>query len=123
MNIGLLEDNMTIVSLLTTMLEMAGHHVFSFTEGRPLLETFLAAPVGYDLLIIDLGLPGDLSGFDVIEVIQHTKPLEALPIIVVSGAGQQELARVQRDHPEIAIVRKPFSMRSLLLLIEQRKGD
>jgi len=123
MNIGLLEDNMTIVTLLTTMLEMAGHHVFSFTEGRSLLETFLATSVSYDLLIIDLGLPGDLSGFDVIEVIQHTKPPEILPIIVVSGAGQQELARVQRTHPEIAIMRKPFSMRSLLFLIEQRRED
>jgi DNA-binding response OmpR family regulator len=121
MNIGLLEDNSTIVTLITTMLEMAGHHVFAYTEGRSLLETVFGAPVSYDVLIIDLGLPGELSGFDVIHAIKQTNPADGVPIIVVSGAGQHELMRVQTHHPEVSIVRKPFSMRSLLLLIEQRK--
>lgn len=121
MNIGLLEDNATIVTLITTMLEMAGHHVFAYTEGRSLLETVFGAPISYDVLIIDLGLPGELSGFDVINALQQTNPVDGVPIIVVSGASQHELMRVQAHYPEVSIVRKPFSMRSLLLLIEQRK--
>ena len=123
MNIGLLEDNAPIINLITTMLEMAGHHVSVYTGGKPLLESVFGTITSYDLLISDLGLPGELSGFDVIQALQQTKPTGNLPIIVVSGASQQELARIQTNHPSVAVVRKPFSMHLLLQLIEQRKRD
>jgi DNA-binding response OmpR family regulator len=122
MNIGLLEDNASIINLITTMLEMAGHHVSVYTEGKLLLDTVFSALAAYDLFIIDLGLPGELSGFDVIQALQQTKPTGKLPIIVVSGASQQELTRIQVNHPSVTVVRKPFSMRLLLQLIEQRKN-
>ncbi len=106
MNIGLLEDNPAIIEYLTTALKMAGHTVRAYTQGSSLLETILIDsdvqdPLPYDVLIIDLFLPGELSGLTVLERIQQVIPLSKLPTIIIS--------------------RKPFKMNILLDLVESPK--
>ena len=121
MNIGIVEDNPAIATLLTTTLELAGHHVSSYREGTPLLEAIFKAPRLYDMVLVDLGLPGTMSGVEVIQAIRQTISPEVLPVVVVSAAAPQELAHVQKNHPDVSFVQKPFHMRSLLTVIEQRK--
>lgn len=71
MQIGLLEDNPTIHEYLQTALELNGHHIIIHTYGSTLLgalfeEKAVDNAYPYDLVIIDLHLPGNLSGWDVI---------------------------------------------------------
>jgi DNA-binding response OmpR family regulator len=120
MRIGLLEDNPTLVELMRTALEMTGHSVYSHTWGQSLLETIFEGhgkptpSLPYDLLIVDLNLPGDVSGKDVITAIRcHISPA-VLPIIVVSAGGPHELDSLQRHFPSLPIVRKPFTIQVLL---------
>ena len=123
MSIGLLEDNPMLSELITTMLEMAGHTVSTYSDGASCLEHLFAQrgirkePL-CDLLIVDLNLPGTLSGFDVIAYICHTLHISTLPIIVVSGAGQDSLIQVRNRFPMIPIVQKPFQLQALLDTIE-----
>lgn len=123
MNIGLLEDNPAILEYMQTALEMAGHHVYIHKYGASLLDALFAAhhahvPLPYDLVIVDLYLPGNMSGLEVITSIQQSISAKILPLIVVSAASQEELEKVQTRFA-LPTLQKPFQRHKLLQLIEK----
>ena len=124
MNIALLEDNPPILDYLSTALEMLGHTVYKFTNSPPLLETLFTGesprqPLPYDLALIDLLLPGPVTGLETAQKIRQAIPSQQLHIIVVSACSQKELEEAQAELPQVPILRKPFKMRELLQLIDQ----
>ena len=124
MNIALLEDNPPILDYLSTALEMHGHTVHKFTDSAPLLETILTwknTPLSlpYDLAIIDLLLPGPVSGIETIQKIWQALAPYRLPMIVVTACGQKELEAARAVLPQVPFLRKPFKMRELTQLINQ----
>ena len=125
MKIAILEDQPDILELLTTGLELAGHRACPYRTGTSLVETLFTpqskhAPLPYDLLIIDLYLPGTPSGLEVINSIyQHIQP-EMLPIILTSATSQSELSDLQAQLPTVTVLRQPFQLKDLLALIERR---
>ena len=123
MNIGVLEDNPAILDYMAIALEMEGHHVQTFTHSSPLIETLLSDssihyPLPYDLIVVDLLLPGSITGLEAIKHIQQVIPLNKLPIIVISAGSKEELESVKASLPDVPILRKPFRMSALLELIE-----
>ena len=125
MKIAILEDQPAILELLTTALELAGHHAYPYRIGTLLVETLFTsqskhAPLPYDLLIIDLYLPGTLSGLEVINSIHQHIPSGTLPIILTSATSQSELTDLQAYLPTVTVLRKPFHLKDLLALIERR---
>jgi len=123
MKIGLLEDNINIHEYLTTVLEMAGHTVSAHMDGMSLLDTLFSeeskhTSLPYDLLIIDLSLPGTLSGLSVISYIRQTITPENLPIIVLSAASPSQLEEIQTRFPNVQVLQKPCEIKTLLRLIE-----
>jgi len=123
MKIGLLEDNTNIHEYLTTLLQMAGHSVFRHIDGMSLLDILfvdqsIQDPLPYDLLIIDLSLPGTLSGLSVINYIRQTIAPETLPIIVLSAASQSQLEQIYTRFPHVQVIQKPCPIKTLLRLIE-----
>jgi CheY-like chemotaxis protein len=123
MNIGLLEDNPAIVDFMSIALRMAGHQVYPHTDSPSLLaqlfhQTGIRSPLPYDLVIVDLLLPGTMSGIEAIHRVYQAIPARRLPIIIVSACSQEELAQVKARFPHVPILRKPFKMSSLLHLIE-----
>ncbi len=123
MKIGLLEDNINIHEYLTTVLEMAGHTVSAHMDGMSLLDTLFSeeskhTSLPYELLIIDLSLPGTLSGLSVISYIRQTITSETLPIIVLSAASPNQLEEIQTRFPNVQVLQKPCEIKTLLRLIE-----
>jgi len=123
MQIGLLEDNPSLVEWLSTALEMAGHHVHVYRDGPSLLAhlvTIESNPFSFpfDLLLVDLFLPNEMSGLDVINHLRTAIPPEQLPIIVVSGASLSQLDHLQASHPDIPVLQKPYQLRKLLWWIK-----
>jgi DNA-binding response OmpR family regulator len=129
MRIGLLEDNTAIHEYITTVLELAGHTVITHTIGMSLLNELFTdtggpSPLPYELVIVDLLLPGTLSGLAVINSIRQIIPPETLPIIVVSAASQKQLQQIHERFPDVQVLQKPFPMQKLLQLIEANQiGD
>ena len=123
MKIAILEDQPDILELLTTALELAGHRAYPYCTGTSVVETLFTpqskhAPLPYDLLIIDLYLPGMSSGLEVINSIhQHIQP-GMLPIILTSATSQSELSDLQAHLPTVTVLRQPFHVKDLLALIE-----
>ena len=119
MQIGLLEDNPAIATLLSTVLTMAGHSVCPSYDGASFLAGLFASDhisrsIPYDLLLVDLYLPGCLSGWEVVSSIRDVIPAEKLPIIVISAASAGELKKFQASYPDIPVLQKPFGMGTLL---------
>ena len=73
----------------------------------------------YDLVNIDLNLPGELSGQGVILRIRKLIPPEVLPMIVVSSALRFELEQLRRLVPDISFIQKVFQLRTLLQTLEK----
>lgn len=126
MTIGLLEDNPAILDYMTVSLEMAGHKVYSHTLGSSLIETLLSGttarhPLLYDLIIVDLLLPGNISGLQALKHIQEVIPPRQLPAIIISAGSQQEIEYVETNLPDVPVLRKPFKMSTLLQLIDGLK--
>ena len=128
MKIAILEDQPAILELFTTVLELAGHRADPYHTGTALVETLFTPqsrsdPLPYDLVIVDLYLPGTLSGLEVINSIYQRIPPETLPIILTSATSQNELSELQAHLPTVAVLRKPFHLKDLLALIERRAAS
>jgi CheY-like chemotaxis protein len=125
MKIAVLEDQPDILELLTTALELSGHRAYFYPTATSLVETLFTprakhAPLPYDLLIIDLYLPGTLSGVEVINSIHQRIPPGTLPIILTSATSQSGLTELQAALPAVSVLRQPFHLIDLLALIERR---
>ncbi len=126
MNIGLLEDNPAILDYMTLALEMAGHQVQTYTYGASLIESLLTgsdahSPLPYDLIIVDLLLPGNISGYETIKQIQEVIPLNKLPVIIISAGSRDEIEFIKTNLPTVPVLRKPFRMSALFQLIYDLK--
>ena len=122
--IALLEDNPSILDYLSRALEMMGHTVHKYPNSASLLETLfdgehVHAPLPYDLLLVDLLLPGNISGLEAIHTIRRAIPQELLPIVIISACSQKELEEAHRELPSVPIVRKPFRIQELLQTIDE----
>ena len=125
MNIGVLEDNPAILDYMTIALEMAGHHVQTFTSSTPLIDRLLTnseiyGPLPYDVIVVDLLLPGSMSGFEAIKHIQRSIPLSRLPVIIIT-AKAQSIDRVLGLHIAKVddYITKPFSPSELLTSVRK----
>jgi DNA-binding response OmpR family regulator len=125
-NIGILDDSVSILDFLETTLSMDGHLVFRHTTGASLLNaifppsTSAESRARYDLIILDLLLPGDLSGVDVFVSIRKAFDVEDLPIIVITAVDEHTLAQFRHILPDdVPIVRKPFHPRHIRQLVSQ----
>jgi DNA-binding response OmpR family regulator len=84
----LADDDLTMVSLLTTLLGMEGYQVGTLLgkTGDVLATIRKEKP---DALLIDVYL-GNLNGLDLVREIRATKDLKALKIIMASGVDKKD---------------------------------
>lgn len=119
MHIGVIEDNPSIVELLIDTLSLQGHTISVHPNGVDFLQCACASPDGqalfpYDLLILDLGLPGGLSGEDILERLELQFDGQTLPVIVLTAAGAEVLRRVEARFPTVPVLTKPVRLDKLL---------
>jgi len=122
MRIGILDDNPAILDVFTTMLELEGHTVTAHTMSSSLLEALFqnaepVVPIPYDLLILDMLLPGEMSGADIYLFIRKSIPAEKLPIIFITAAGDKEMQSRAGVLPHVPLLRKPIRRQDLLQTI------
>lgn len=127
MNIGVLDDNVAILDFVRTALELSGHRVQTFSSSTSFLAALLPThtqknsmtPVfPVDLVIVDLIIQGDIPGVEVIQRIREVATAQQLPIIVISATGMEQLAQVKQRFPGVILLSKPFSIKTLLHVIE-----
>ena len=95
-------------------LEGAGYKVHSVEHGGALLDSLAKDPA--DLVLLDLRLP-DGSGIDFLRQVKSHDP--KLPVIMMSGFGEVDVAVEAVRSGAHHFLQKPIQVAELLLLIEQ----
>jgi CheY-like chemotaxis protein len=106
-NLLIVDDEKPLRHLLQLALEMAGHKVYTASDGQAALETLQNTPI--DLLLLDIQLP-DIDGYTLCTMIRQASDV---PIILISAFNRpndlvQGLAYGADD-----FIAKPFQPREL----------
>jgi CheY-like chemotaxis protein len=111
------EDRDDVRQGLSQLLELHGYLVVDASTGEEALEQLTSDPEGYALILLDLMLPGAISGRDVrLRQLAHAQ-LRTVPTIVVSAADIDHRERVGLD-PD-AWLDKPYRFDDLMELIRR----
>lgn len=108
------DDEDSIRQLATAILEMAGYRVASASNGTEALDMYqrnLENGEQYDLLIVDLTMPGGLSGKDLMANLKELNP--QIRAIVSSGYSADEVMSNHREYGFAGRLAKPFTASGL----------
>jgi len=120
MRIAVLEDNITIGEMLQQGLELEGHTVIVYYSPTEFLAHILeptTASTSFDLIIVDLFFSEGMSGGEVIHQVRRILP--DLPAIFISVGSSWQIEAARRAVPTVRVLRKPFSMTTLLAMIRE----
>jgi CheY-like chemotaxis protein len=84
----IVEDLLDAAITLEILLEMLGHTVEVAHDGRSGLDK--ARSFAPDIILCDIGLPGDLDGYQVARTLRATAGLEHIHLIALTGFGAPE---------------------------------
>jgi two-component system, cell cycle sensor histidine kinase and response regulator CckA len=108
------EDEPGIRALACKILSREGYSLFPASDGREALEVYQKQNASIHLVLLDLGLPG-IDGRQVMREIRRSNP--HVPILVMSGLGENELSSHLEDGQATAFIQKPFHVSDLLAKI------
>src|SRR5947209_19852587 len=100
---------------LARSLERYGYRVIEAADGELALHLFQANP-GIDLVVLDIGLPR-LDGF---AVLSRLRQLSDVPVIMLTGRGEEVDRVVGLELGADDYVLKPYSLRELVARIRAR---
>jgi two-component system, cell cycle sensor histidine kinase and response regulator CckA len=114
----LVDDEPTVLNLCQRILRVGGYNVIAAESGVDALRRMQNSAQTIDLALLDLMMPG-MNGIELARHVQNGNP--GVPILLMTGYGPEEIARVVRDNP-YRIIWKPFKTESLLRMIENALG-
>lgn len=108
-----IEDDPAIRRGIVDALRFAGYQALEAADGRQGMEMALSRH--YDLLLLDLVLPGP-DGFEILDKVRRVRP--TLPVIILTARGEEsDRVRGLTDGADDYVV-KPFSVKELLARVE-----
>jgi len=113
MRILLVEDERPLREGLVDLLSAAGHELEAVADGPGGLE--LATREPFDLLVLDLMLPG-MDGIEVCRRVRRVRP--DLPILMLTARGSEDDKVAGFEAGADDYVAKPFGVRELLARVE-----
>ncbi|MDC3958300.1 MULTISPECIES: response regulator [Polyangium] len=112
MRVLVCEDQDAIRRMIETLVGSSGHEVVGVATGAKAVE--LASTERFDILLLDLMLPGALDGFEVCARLRAHEATKDLPIFVISAMDDPESRARVRDAGATAFYAKPFRPLELL---------
>jgi DNA-binding response OmpR family regulator len=107
------EDDAAIREGIVSALQFEGYQTLEAGDGEQGLELALSA--GYDLLLLDLVLPGK-DGLQILEELRKAKP--TLPVVILTARGDETDRVTGLKLGADDYVVKPFSVKELLARVE-----
>lgn len=103
-----IEDEIPIQGMLVEILMGKGHTVWGAVDGREGLAIFEREPI--DVVFTDLSIP-EVSGWDVARAVKKRDP--RVPVVLVTGWGDQIDSQVAQESGVDLVVSKPFRMEAI----------
>lgn len=115
----IVEDEMSIVELLTLVLTREGYEVASCQTGRDAIVTM--KEFHPHLVLLDVMLPG-LDGAGIIKIMAEDEMLSNIPVLVTSALV--ESAHMFQPYPQVkGFCSKPFVLTDLVGKVKKAIGD
>lgn len=112
----IVEDDPAVAEGLRQAFAADSHQSLAASNALAGLDLLRSHPI--DLILLDINLPGGLSGYAACEAYRSLRP--RLPIILISGAFTSEADARLADHVGASgFLRKPFTMEQLFTVAEQ----
>ncbi|WP_050435954.1 response regulator [Chondromyces crocatus] len=112
MRILLCEDQDAIRRMIEALVGASGHEVTGVRTGAEAIELALKEP--YDVVLLDLMLPGTMDGFEVCGRLRSDPSTKALPIVIISALDDKESRERAERAGATAYYAKPFRPLELL---------
>ncbi|MHA1610859.1 MAG: response regulator, partial [Promethearchaeota archaeon] len=115
----IMDDNLTILSTLSHILRKLGFTVEEFTNGSEVLTRYkqqMSLNKPFDLIIMDLTIPGGMGGKETIE--ELLKIDSTVTAVVSSGYSQDPIMSNYEDYGFKGVLQKPYSLSELRILLE-----
>jgi two-component system alkaline phosphatase synthesis response regulator PhoP len=116
----IIDDDRHLLLGLTARLKGSGYKVVCAKDGTAGIN--LARQEAPDLVILDLGIPGD-DGFLVLERMRGVASLSAVPVIVLTARAPADNEKRALDGGAVAFFQKPTSNQQFLTAIRQTLGE
>lgn len=113
----LIDDDAAARRMMRRLLERRGYSVDEAADGRSGLDAALADPPA--AVLLDLRMPGELSGFDVARLLRDDERTATLPIIVVSASTLLDARGLAEEIGCDAFVEKPVDFDELDATLER----
>ncbi|MBN1384557.1 MAG: response regulator [Elusimicrobia bacterium] len=107
------DDDTEITALCRKRLEIDGYETYGAATGKQALD--LLNKKSYNLVILDLKLP-DINGMEILGIIKTN--YQYSDVIIMTGAGSEELRRKAIQSGAYDYIHKPFSHDELKLLVK-----
>jgi CheY-like chemotaxis protein len=117
MRVLVCEDQDAIRRMIETLVGSSGHEVVGVATGAKAVE--LASAERFDILLLDLMLPGVLDGFEVCARLRAQEATKELPIFIISAMDDPESRERARQAGATAFFGKPFRPLELLKDIQK----
>lgn len=110
------DDEEEICRITKMMLESYGYKVETYKNGLDALDAFTEAPYKYDLLISDLTMPY-MTGVELSSRIHGMR--EELPIIIITGFGDNLINRSKEELGIKQIICKPITLKEMAISVRK----
>ncbi|WP_443024746.1 ATP-binding protein [Sphingomonas sp. MA1305] len=101
------DDEPTIRMLVTEVLDEMGHTVLEAGDAAAAMRLF-ATGAHVDLLVTDVGLPGQMNGRQLADAVLEQRP--GLKVLFITGYAENAVIGNGPLAPNMALVTKPFAM-------------
>ena len=115
--IAIVDDDGSVRRALTRLLRAHGFATVTHDSGREFLRSSLLHQV--DCLLLDVHMPG-MSGMQVLEEVRVAAT--KLPVVLMTGRYEPDLAQRSLDAGASAFLRKPFDEAELVQAIRVATG-
>lgn len=119
MTILLAEDERSVRTLTSVVLEKEGYVVHAAEDGVQAIELYEEHKEEIDLILLDAVMPGK-NGHEVFQVIRDQDT--GIPILFCSGYAQEELYHDILSDPHVTFLAKPYYKKELLEMINKVMG-
>jgi PAS domain S-box-containing protein len=101
------DDEAPLLSILTEMLTDAGYTALEATDAPSALQ-ILQSSQHIDLLVSDVGLPGNMNGFQMVDAARRFRP--GLKALYITGYAEYAAAAESLGQPGTELLSKPFAL-------------
>lgn len=115
-----LDDEPSARAILRRFLHKYGYDAVETSSAEEAVEALRGG--GLDAVILDVRLPGSLTGLDVLRRFRRETPESRAPVIILTGGVLSDEEEIEVTRSRGFLFRKPESMDGLVQFIDQLLG-